>query len=149
MVKGTDFATCPSGITLAQLCSCVEPSLAFAHQNYFQISKDHVTWIRKLIECLRIVVWHMRVWLDVTWLECASGIPFDYLICLARGYVIRMCIWYTFLTIWYALLEATWLECVSSISFWLWYALLEVMWLECASGIPFWLSDMPCWRLRD
>ncbi len=45
------------------------------HQNYFQTSKGHVTWIkyRKLIEFLCIVVLHIRLstcLLEVTWLEC-------------------------------------------------------------------------------
>ncbi len=60
--------------TLAQSCSCVEPSLVFATGP--TSTHQRVTWsrlFRKLIGLLRIVVWHMRVsarLLDVTWLEC-------------------------------------------------------------------------------
>ncbi len=63
--------------TLAQSCSCVEPSLAFATGTTSK--HQRITWpllYRKLIERLRIVVWHMRMsthLLDVTWLECGTG----------------------------------------------------------------------------
>ncbi len=61
-------------ITLAQACSCIEPSLAFATGP--TSTHQRVTWsglYRKLIEFLCIVGWHMRVstrLLEVTWLEC-------------------------------------------------------------------------------
>ncbi len=60
--------------TLAQSCSCIEPSLAFATGTTSK--HQRVKWpglYRKIIEFLRIVVWHMRVYarlLEVTWLEC-------------------------------------------------------------------------------
>ncbi len=61
--------------TLAQSCSCVEPSLAFITGTTSK--HQRVMWpelYRKLIEFPYIVVWHLSVsaWLlEATWLECA------------------------------------------------------------------------------
>ncbi len=61
--------------TLAQSRSCIEPCLAFATRT--SSKHERIVWLeryRKLIECLCIVVWHVRVsayLLEVTWLECA------------------------------------------------------------------------------
>ncbi len=65
--------------TLAQSCSSVEPSLAFATGTTSE--HQRVMWpgiYRKLIEFLRIVVWHMKVsacLLEVRWLECSCRYP--------------------------------------------------------------------------
>ncbi len=62
--------------TLAQLCSCVEPSWAYA--TWPTSTHQRVTWpglYRKLIGFLCIVVWHMKVsthLLEVRWLECVA-----------------------------------------------------------------------------
>ncbi len=68
------YGKCIFHSTLALSCSCVEPSLAFATRTTSK--HQRITWpglYRKLIECLHIVVWHMRAsarLLEVTWLRC-------------------------------------------------------------------------------
>ncbi len=60
--------------TQAQSSSCIEPSLAFATRTTSK--HQRITWpglYRKLIDCLCIVLWQMRVstrLLEVTWLDC-------------------------------------------------------------------------------
>ncbi len=63
--------------TLAQSCSCFVPSLAFATRTTSKHQRITCPGLYgKLIECLRILGWHMRVsahFLEVTWLECVCS----------------------------------------------------------------------------